>query len=337
MDKEINRESQDKLIDGCGRKIDYLRLSVTDRCNLKCVYCHPPNRIEYMSRSEICSYGELLQTVRIASELGIDKIRLTGGELFLRTEIIEFISSLLKIENIREIALTTNGTKLLPHIKRLKEIGIKRINISLDTLSENLFYQLSGSHKFFDVLESIHTALEEGFEIKINMVVLKGINDVEIPEFLKYFLKKSVEVRFIEFMPLCGPGWREEYFVPYEEILKMIPGSYDLHPLPSSGVAQEFVLSNGNGMEGRIGVIAAVTRSFCSSCSRMRLSANGELMPCLFSSTKVELLPLLRGNHSPEDRAAKIKGAFKQAVKMKPMCMPKNHAVNDVYIRRLGG
>ncbi len=207
----------------------------------------------------------------------------------------------------------------------------------MDTLSENLFYQLSGSHKFLDVMESIHTALEEGFKIKINMVVLKGINEVEIPEFIQYFLKNSVEVRFIEFIPLCGLGWREEYFFPYEEILKMIPRSYDLCPLPSSGVAREFVLRNGNGMEGKIGVIAAVTRSFCSSCSRMRLSANGELMPCLFSRTKVELLPIWRDDFSPGDRAAKIKEAFKQAVNMKPMCMPKNHAVNDVYIRRLGG
>jgi len=278
-----------------------------------------------------------LQIVRVASKLGIDKIRITGGELFLRKDIIEFINSLHEVEDINEIVLTTNGTLLLPYIKKLKELGLKRINISLDTLSEDLYYQIAGSHKFFDVLEGIHKALEEGFKIKINMVVLKGINEAEIPAFIQYFWKNSVELRFIEFMPLCGLGWRKEYFFPYEKIIEMITRNYDLYPLSSSGVAQEFILRNGDGFEGRIGIIAPVTRSFCSSCSRIRLSANGELRPCLFSRTKVELLPLLRDYSSQSERESKVKEAFKLAVKMKPLCMSKDHVRSDVYIRSLGG
>ena len=337
MVKEIRREQENKLVDCFGRTINYLRLSVTDRCNLKCVYCHPPQKIEYLDKSEICSYGELLQVVKTASKLGIDKIRLTGGELFLRKDIVEFINSLHEIEDINKIVLTTNGTMLLPHLKRLKETGLRRINISLDTLSEDLYCQIAGGHKFFDVLEGIHKAIEEGFKIKINMVVLKGVNSAEIPEFIRHFLKISAEVRFIEFMPLCGLGWREEYFFPYEKIIEMITRSYDLRPLPSYGVAQEFAVRNGKGLAGKIGIIAPVTRSFCSSCSRIRLSANGELRPCLFSRTKVELLPLLRDDFSQSERESKIREAFKQAVKMKPLCMSKNHVRSDVYIRSLGG
>ncbi len=337
MVEEIKRERKNKLTDCFGRNIDYIRLSVTDRCDLKCVYCHPPHKINYLDRSEICSYGELLQVVRVASTLGIGKVRLTGGELFLRKNIIEFIHSLHGIDDIKEISLTTNGTLLLPHLKRLKDIGLKRINISLDTLSEDLYYRITGSHRFFAVLASIQRALEEGFKIKINMVVLKGINEIEIAEFIQYFLKKSVEVRFIEFMPLCGQGWREDYFFPYEKIKEIIKEKFNIHPLPSAGVAQEFALRNGNGLEGKIGIIAPVTHSFCSSCSRLRLSASGELRPCLFSSSKVEILPLLRDNISLREKEKMIREAFREAVKMKPSSMSKDHAANDVYIRNLGG
>ncbi len=337
MVEEIKRNRQNKMIDCFGRNIDYLRLSVTDRCDLKCVYCHPPHKINYLDRSEICSYGELLQVVKVASKLGIDKVRLTGGELFLRKNIIEFISSLHEIGDIKEIVLTTNGTLLLPYLNRLKEIGVRRINISLDTLSEDLYYRITGSHSFFTVLEGIEMALEEGFQIKINMVVLRGINEGEIIQFIQYFLKNSVEVRFIEFMPLCGSGWREDYFFPYEKIKEIINKKFNIHTLPSSGVAQEFALRDGNGLVGKIGIIAPVTRSFCSSCSRLRLSASGELRPCLFSMTKVELLPLLRNNLSHKEKEKMIREAFLAAVKMKPVSMSKDHAVNDVYIRSLGG
>ena len=230
MVKKIRREEESRLIDRYGRIINYLRLSVTDRCNLKCIYCHPPQKIKSLNRSELCSYGELLQLVRAASKLGIDKIRLTGGELFLRKDIVEFINSLHEIENIKEIVLTTNGTLLIPYIKRLKEIGLRRMNISLDTLSKDLYFQITGSHKFYSVLEGIHRATEEGFRIKINMVVLKGVNELEIPEFIEYFSKFSIEVRFIEFMPLCGLGWKEEYFFSYEKIREMISQRYNLHP-----------------------------------------------------------------------------------------------------------
>jgi cyclic pyranopterin phosphate synthase len=337
MVKKIKRQKNSLLIDNHGRIINYLRLSVTDRCNLKCRYCHPPQKINYLDRKNICSFKELLQIVEAASRVGLDKIRLTGGELFLRKDVIEFIGSLHEIEGLREISLTTNGTLLLPHLKKLKEMGLKRINISLDTLSKDLYFQMTGSHEFFSVMDAIHKALDEGFNVKINMVALRGVNEAEIPQFLHYFLENSVEVRFIEFMPLCGLGWKEDYFFSYRQIKEIISKRYDLHPLASSGVAQEFILGNGNGLKGKMGIIAPVTRSFCSSCTRLRLSASGELRPCLFSTKKVDILPLLRGNFSSDEKELGIKEAFKRAAGIKPESMSRDHVLNDVYIRCLGG
>lgn len=337
MGEKINRQNNN-LVDSHGRVVNYLRLSVTDRCNLKCQYCHPPHKIEYLDRSNICSYKELLQIVRVASKLGIDKIRLTGGELFLRRDIIDFISSLHAIEGIKEIVLTTNGTLLLPHLKKLKEIGVRRINISLDTLSDDLYNKMTGAYKFHSVLDSIHGALLEGFKIKINMVVLRGINDAEIPAFISYFLEKSAEVRFIEFMPLCGPGWDKKYFFSFERIKEVMAENFQLHSIPaSSGVAQEFHVTNRAGLEGKVGIIAPVTCSFCSNCSRIRLSANGELRPCLFSRDHAALLPLLRSSLSQNEKEKEIFETFQRAVKMKPIDYSRKLSNNNVFIRSLGG
>ncbi|MFQ6108345.1 MAG: GTP 3',8-cyclase MoaA [Candidatus Aminicenantales bacterium] len=337
MESTMQTESH-KLIDRHGRVVDYLRISLTDRCNLKCLYCHPPHKIEYLDRSKICSYGEILRVVEVACRLGIEKVRLTGGEPFIRKEVIKFMDSLCQTDQLKDVALTTNGTLLLPHLKRLEEMGIKRINISLDTLSEELYFQITGCRELSTVLEAIDRALEEGFMIKINMVVLRGVNEDEIPDFIRYFLKNSAEVRFIEYMPLCGHGWKKDYFFPYKSIMERMTRYFDLRPLSSSGVAQEFFLSEGNGIEGKVGIIAPLSRPFCSSCSRLRLSASGELRPCLFSSAKIELLPLLRDNLSPQEREKRIEKAFKQAVRMKPFSMPSaDEAGDNIYIHSLGG
>lgn len=326
-----------RLIDCRGRVIDYLRLSVTDRCNLKCIYCLPPQKIEVLPRSEICSYNELLMVVSAASGLGVDKIRVTGGEPFLRRDVLDLFKGLCRIRGIKEVALTTNGTLLLPYLKKLKEIGIERINVSLDTLSEDLFQRLTGSSRFLSVLRSIHTAKDEGFRVKINMVVLKGINDNEIIRFIDHFLRQSIEVRFIEFMPLCGRGWKKDYFLSCSKVREMISSKYFLYPLPSLGVAQEFRVRDGKGLEGKIGIIAPMTHSFCPDCSRLRLSANGELRPCLFSNTRVRLLPFLRGDSLPEEKRRKIAAALHKAVSLKPLESWQKHIVEDVYIRSLGG
>lgn len=331
------REAGDILQDGCGRTIDYLRLSLTDRCNLQCRYCCPPHPIRLLDRSEICSFSELLDVVRVAGDLGIRKIRVTGGEPLLRKGSIEFLSALSRIETIEEIALTTNGTLLGPHLRDLKQIGIRRINISLDTLSEEAYVRITGNPCLPAVLEAVDAACRLGFRIKVNMVVIRGVNDREIPEFLAYFCARGIEVRFIEFMPLCGGAWRERDFLSLEEIKSRISQRFALQPLGSAGVAREFQVSDGNGLSGKIGIIPPVTRSFCGSCSRIRISASGELRPCLFSSRKIPLLPILRGDRDPARVAERIREAFRKAVQMKPPSWKSAEEGGDVSIRKLGG
>jgi cyclic pyranopterin phosphate synthase len=293
--------------------------------------------VDYLRRSEICSFEELLFIAQAGLRLGIDKIRLTGGEVFLRRGIVTFLKELKALEGLREIGITTNGTMLLPYLEVLKEIGIENLNISLDTLSERLFYELTGSRRFFEVLEAINRAVEEGFKVKVNTVIIRGKNDGEIHSFIQHFLKKSVEVRFIEFMPLCGPNWKAYSLFPYEEIVETIDRAFDLFPLPSSGTAKEFFLSDGTGLMGRVGIIAAVTHSFCGACSRLRLSANGELRPCLFSRKKVELLPILRSGLSAEEKQRALRRAFQEAVQVKPKSKPVHYESCGVQIRRIGG
>lgn len=337
MEREIFLQDKGRLIDPFGRRINYLRLSVTDKCNLKCLYCFPVEKIEYLSHSEICSYDELCQVVQVAAELGIEKVRLTGGELFLRKDILSFIRSLSGLQGIREVVLTTNGTLLLPHLVSLKEIGIRRINISLDTLNEDKYSAITGKNDFSSVQEAIHRAADMGFIVKINMVALRGINDMEIPEFVRYFLEHSLEVRFIECMPLNGSTWNLELMIPYDEILELIKRKFRLRPLLSDGVARLFAAIDDEGREGKIGVISPLTCSFCSSCARLRLSASGELRPCLFSRKKVKLLPLLRKKVSLPEKEENIRKALGEAVRIKPLSLSETHAPSGVYIRSLGG
>ncbi|MFQ6069430.1 MAG: GTP 3',8-cyclase MoaA [Candidatus Aminicenantales bacterium] len=329
---------KNNLIDCFGRQINYLRLSVTDRCNLKCIYCHPPHKIELLRRSEIFTYSELLQIARVASELGIEKIRLTGGELFLRQQIVDLIYHLQKIEGIKQVVLTTNGSFLSQHAKSLKKIGIKKVNVSLDALTPEIYSRITGSSDFLCVLNGIHEAADEGLKVKINMVVLKGINEHEIIKFIDHFVaENSIEVRFIEFMPLCGSGWKREYFFPYERIKEVICKKFELSPLSTPGVAEEFALWQGKDYAGKIGIIAPVTRPFCSSCSRLRISPDGEIRPCLFSNIKVKLLPGLRKKKTEKEKKRFIAAAFRKAVYMKPVSLSREFRANDVYIRTLGG
>ncbi|MFC2156316.1 GTP 3',8-cyclase MoaA [Acidobacteriota bacterium] len=331
-------QNDGSLTDDFGRKINYLRLSVTDKCNLKCIYCHPPQDVKFLERSEICTFDELLQIVKVAARLGIEKLRVTGGEPFVRTHVISFIGDLFKIQGLKEIVLTTNGTHLSSHLDKLKVFGLRRINISLDTLSEDLYINLTGSRKFHSVLEAIDRALIEGFQIKVNMVVLNGRNDREIPSFVEYFLKKSVEVRFIEFMPLCGSGWNQSDFTSLERIKSLLSEKFDVQPLSlNSGVAREFEVTNGDGSKGKVGIIAPLSESFCSSCSRLRIAANGELRPCLFSKNHLNLLSILRSRISQEEKEIKIIEAFQTAIKIKPFCCVHEPNEQNALIRTLGG
>lgn len=290
------------ILDSFGRSINYLRISVTDRCNLRCIYCMPPEGVPQMPHSEILSYEEVRTVVRAAAELGINKIRLTGGEPLVRAELPKLIKMLSQIEGIQELSLTTNGTLLKKYALELKQAGLSRVNVSLDTLKADKFQYITHLGKLKDVLEGIEAAKEAGFQpVKINTVVMRGINDDEILDFAKMTYEEGWHIRFIELMPFKGVA----EFVPSVELRQHISLLGKLEPCPDSigitgnGPAMYYRLS---GATGTIGFITPLTElSFCSRCNRMRLTPDGKLRPCLLGEDEIDLKMSLRNNASMEE------------------------------------
>lgn len=287
----------------CGtRVINYLRLSIIDRCNMRCTYCMPEEGIDFLPHTEILTYEEILHIVRLSVQLGIRKIRLTGGEPLVRKGIIGFLEKLGKIEPLDEITLTTNGVLLKEYAADIKASGICRINISLDSLKAERFFHITGRDYFDRVWEGIQEVERLGFNpIKINVVAIKGLNDDEILDFARMTLKKPYHIRFIEFMPVGERnGWSSEKFMSTGEIYKLIQGLGDLTPInsnPLDGPAQRFVL---DGARGEVGFIGALSNHFCNICNRLRLTAEGHLRSCLFSDREIDIkTPLREGKGDP--------------------------------------
>lgn len=302
-----------QLMDSFGRKIDYLRVSLTDRCNFRCVYCVPPQGMPLMQPCEILTAGEIVRAIRIFAELGIRRVRLTGGEPLLRKELVEIVRSIKEIGLIEDLSVTTNGSLLEPLLTPLKEAGLDRLNISLDSLDPKRFQSITLSDSYDKVYRATEAALAFGFPVKLNMVVLKGLRDEEIISFVKLAQRYPLEVRFLEFMPLCGEGWDPDFVLPIAEVKKVVFREFEMTAdEPKSGqVAQIFTLS---GTGGKVGFIASLTESFCDRCSRIRLTANGRIRPCLFSDVEVSLGGLLRDGASDEE----IKESIKLAAALKP-------------------
>ncbi|WP_022854290.1 GTP 3',8-cyclase MoaA [Thermodesulfatator atlanticus] len=303
------------LIDKHGRKITYLRVSVTDRCNLRCFYCSSKDAIAWLPHEEILSYEELLEIVKVAISLGIEKIRLTGGEPLVRKDFVSLVAAISKIPGLRDLSLTTNGILLAEFAEDLKKAGLNRINISLDTLDPKKYKTICGYNKLGDVLRGIDKALEMGFSpVKINTVVMKGLNEDEILDLAKLTIERPVEVRFIEFMPVGdGAAWEEKYFMPVAEIKKRVEMLGPLVPAQKIGAGPARVYTLPNAC-GKIGFISAITEHFCDKCNRLRLTPEGKLRMCLFSDEEIDLKPYLRGNFSRKD----LKEAFLKAIKNKP-------------------
>jgi len=300
------------ILDSFGRSINYLRISVTDRCNLRCIYCMPPEGIPQMSHSEILSYEEIRTVVQAAAELGIDRIRLTGGEPLVRAELPKLIKMLSQIEGIQELSLTTNGTLLKDYALELKQAGLSRVNVSLDTLKPDKFRYITRLGELKAVLEGIEVAREAGFEpVKINTVIMRGMNDDEILDFAKMTYKDGWHVRFIELMPFKGAA----EFVPSIELRQHISLLGKLEPCASitgNGPAMYYRLL---GAKGTIGFISPLTEtSFCSRCNRMRLTPDGKLRPCLLGEDEIDLKSPLRNNASMEE----LKRLILKAVASKP-------------------
>ncbi|MDI6703288.1 MAG: GTP 3',8-cyclase MoaA [bacterium] len=301
-----------RLIDSYNRKIDYLRISVTDRCNLRCIYCMPSDVVDWVSHSEILSYEEIIQLVKYATEIGICKIRITGGEPLVRKDVVSLIRKLSEIDNISDLSMTTNGTLLSKYAKELKHAGLKRVNISLDTLNKKKYWKITGGGKIEDVWGGIQEAQNVGLQpIKINVVIMRGVNDDEIVDFAKLTMNNPYYIRFIEFMPISRT-WDERRFVPISEVKNRIKGLFSIDSVPGSGPAHYYKL---NGAIGTLGFISPVSVNFCSNCNRLRLTSDGKLRPCLLSDTEVDVKPVLRNDPTPEG----IKDLFVTAIKNKQL------------------
>ena len=306
-----------KLIDSYGRKIDYLRISITDHCNLKCYYCTPFSGRRHLDRTEILTYEEMLTVARAAATAGITKIRITGGEPLVRKGVIEFCRMLSNVDGIKSLALTTNGIYLEGMAEPLFKAGVRRINISLDTLKPERFEKITGYNWLPRVLAGIQRAEDIGMHpIKINTVVMRGINDDEIEDLTNLTRAKPYHVRFIELMPTSSSAYGDydTLFVPVEEFMKTIHqiDRVQIEPVTDSyGPARLFRIP---GAAGKVGLIAPISWHFCGSCNRLRLTADGKIKTCLFSRKEIDLKTVLRTGASLED----IINIFRMAVAEKP-------------------
>ncbi len=287
------------LCDPLKRRIDYLRISVTDRCNLACVYCKPRKDMKVLPHNAILAYEEILRIVSVAVPLGISRIRVTGGEPLARRGIVDFLAALRRFDGLEDISVTTNGVKLVEMADALVGAGKPRLNISLDSLDAKKFHRITGSDAWEAVWNGINRAEQLGFfPLKINMVPVRGLNDDEVADFAGLTLDRRLHVRYIEFMPIgARDRWSKEVCVPSDEVRAVIEKRFGkLVPLKrevSAGPSANFQVP---GARGVIGFISPISRHFCDSCRRLRLTADGKIRPCLLSDTEIDVKsPLRRG------------------------------------------
>ena len=278
--------------DNFGRRIKYLRLSVTDLCQLRCVYCMPERGVEKLEHGGILSVEECVEMARACAELGVTKVRLTGGEPLVRRGIIDICRGIAEIPEIEELCLTTNALLLEKYAQQLRGAGVTRLNISLDTLDAEKYRRVTRVGSLDDVFRGLDAADDAGFEkTKINCVLMGGINDDEIADMVALTKNRDIQVRFIELMPIgeCA-AWDRARFIPGETVLRAVP---ELAPAGESGVAQVYRVP---GYAGTVGLIDPISHKFCASCDRIRITADGKLKPCLHSSEEIPL----RGKHGAE-------------------------------------
>src|SRR5262245_59101809 len=302
--------------DSFGRRIDYLRISLTDRCNFRCVYCMPAVGMQFMPRPELLTSDELLLVVRAAAAAGFRKIRMTGGEPSLRPDLVELVRAIKATPGIEHIAMTTNGLRLQKQAQPLKDAGLDRVNVSIDTLDGQKFRQITRGGKLDQVWEGIAEADRVGLHpIKLNAVVVRGLNDTEVPQLAALTLEHPWEMRFIEVMPLTGvANVAQDGVVKSEELiatLEAIHGPLENLGLAASDSARRFRIP---GARGKLGFISAVSDPFCATCNRMRLTADGRLHLCLLRDDEVDLRAAIRGGASQEQ----VEQIIRHAVALKP-------------------
>jgi cyclic pyranopterin phosphate synthase len=313
------------LADSFGRVATDLRVSLTDRCNLRCAYCMPPEGLDWLPAPEVLTGDEIVRLIRIGtSMLGIREVRFTGGEPLLRRDLESIVARTAALERRPEISLTTNGIGLARRATRLREAGLDRINVSLDTLRPEVFRKLARRDRLSDVLDGLAAAAAAGLTpVKVNTVLMRGLNDDEAAPLLRYCLEHGYELRFIEQMPLDAQhGWKRADMVTADEIFAALSARFALAPddtrARGSAPAETFVV---NGGPARVGVIASVTRPFCGSCDRVRLTADGQVRNCLFAREESDLRAALRSGATDAEIASRWQAAV--AVKLP------GHGIND--------
>lgn len=313
--------------DCLGRNINYLRISVTDRCNLRCRYCMPEEGIEKKFHTDILTLEEIYEVVKVCAGMGTDKVRITGGEPLVRKGLTGLIEKISATKGIKEVALTTNGVLLKKLARELKAAGLKRINISLDTLDAGKYEYMTRGGNIKDVLEGIEEALKVGLKpIKINTVLIKGFNEDEIGELLKLSLREDVDVRFIELMPIGqAAAFASEQYLPSSFVLERFK---ELEPVESEDKSSPAKYYRLPGAKGRVGFINPISHKFCSNCNRIRLTADGKLKPCLHTDLEIDTKKILRDD-TIKDKHQALRAAVEETVNAKP----EHHTLNDLYSR----
>jgi cyclic pyranopterin phosphate synthase len=289
---------------------------VTDRCNLRCIYCVPVKDLTLLNHSDILNYEEILKVLQAGAKIGIEKVRLTGGEPLVRREFVHFVESVCQMSAFKEVSITTNGVHLKEKAQEIFDAGVRRINVSLDTLDPAKYAKITGRDYFDNVWEGLEEAEAVGFSpIKVNVVAIRGINDDELLDFAQLSRRKPYHIRFIEYMPIGHDNrWTPGKYISSDEIKSKLESLSPLHEIPhlmDDGPAKRCRFESA---KGEIGFISALSHHFCSTCNRLRLTADGKLRPCLFAEDEVDIKTPLRSGCSQED----LRRVFQQAIAKKP-------------------
>lgn len=301
------------MIDNFGRGIEYLRISLTDRCNLRCVYCMPEEGVPYEDLDNVLAFDEIERVVRVLAGAGLRKVRLTGGEPLVRKNVPDLAARLVALPGVREVTLTTNGILLPREAPKLWEAGVRRVNISMDTLQPERFVEIARRPEYARAWEGVQAALRVGFApIKLNCVVMRGVNDDEIIDFARLTQGQPLSVRFLEYMPIgmvSPPQWKARYVSNEEVVGKLAAAFPDLVPVSDerTSTSRNFRIP---GAPGTVGVINPISHRFCEACNRLRLTANGRLVPCLADNYEYDLMSPLRAGASDADILAHVRAAL---------------------------
>ena len=299
------------LTDNHGRKINYLRLAVTDRCNLRCFYCMPEDGLDWLSRTEIMTYEEMMKICSLLVKMGIEKIRITGGEPFVRKDIMHFLTSLSKLNGLEELTITTNGVLTAPYVTDLKKIGVKSVNLSLDTLDAARFFTITRRDEFAAVMHTMEELLKHDIDVKINAVVMDGKNTMDIIPLVELTKELPVSVRFIEEMPFNGDGHVYQGLKwDHVKILEKITGQFPSILKMKDPLCSTSYNYHIPGHQGSIGIIAAYSRTFCGTCNRIRITPQGTLKNCLYDNGVMNIKDIIRAGFDDEAITAELLNAF---------------------------